>query len=236
MCSSDLFSLINEVPAITDCERIVEKYGDFFNPKKDNWPEIKGMIEFKNVSFSYKDGEKILDNFNLKVNSGEAIALVGETGSGKSTIVNLLCRFYEPTSGEILIDGINYKDMPQAWIHENLGYVLQTPHLFSGTIKDNIRYGNLDATELDIIKASKLVNSHDFIMEMEKKYDTDVGEGGNLLSTGQKQLISFARAVVRKPKLFVLDEATSSIDTETEKIIQDAINKEIGRASCRERV
>ena len=227
-----VFSLINEVPAITDCERIVEKYGDFFNPKKDNWPEIKGAIEFKNVSFSYKDGEKILDNFNLKVNPGETIALVGETGSGKSTIVNLLCRFYEPTSGEILIDGINYKDMPQAWIHENLGYVLQTPHLFSGTIKDNIRYGNLDATELDIIKASKLVNSHDFIMEMEKKYDTDVGEGGNLLSTGQKQLISFARAVVRKPKLFVLDEATSSIDTETEKIIQDAINKVLdGRTS-----
>ncbi len=227
-----VFSLINEVPAITDDEKIVEKYGDFFDPKMDKWPEIKGTIEFKDVCFSYKDGEKILENFNLKVNPGETIALVGETGSGKSTIVNLLCRFYEPTSGEILIDGINYKDMPQAWIHENLGYVLQTPHLFSGTIKDNIKYGNLDATELDIIKASKLVNSHEFIMDMEKKYDTDVGEGGNLLSTGQKQLISFARAIVRKPKLFVLDEATSSIDTETERIIQDAINKVLdGRTS-----
>jgi ATP-binding cassette subfamily B protein len=227
-----VFSLINEVPAITDDEKIVEKYGDFFDPKMDKWPKIKGTIEFKDVCFSYKDGEKILENFNLKVNPGETIALVGETGSGKSTIVNLLCRFYEPTSGEILIDGINYKDMPQAWIHENLGYVLQTPHLFSGTIKDNIKYGNLDATELDIIKASKLVNSHEFIMDMEKKYDTDVGEGGNLLSTGQKQLISFARAIVRKPKLFVLDEATSSIDTETERIIQDAINKVLdGRTS-----
>lgn len=227
-----VFSLINEVPDITDKEEVVEKYGDFFNPKMDTWPEIKGMIEFKNVSFSYKNGEKVLENFNLKVNPGETIALVGETGSGKSTIVNLLCRFYEPTTGEILIDGINYKDMPQSWIHENLGYVLQTPHLFSGTIKDNIKYGNLDATELDIIRASKLVNSHDFIMDMQKVYDTDVGEGGNLLSTGQKQLISFARAIVRKPKLFVLDEATSSIDTETERAIQDAIEKVLeGRTS-----
>ena len=162
-----------------------------------------------------------MENFNLKVKPGETIALVGETGSGKSTIVNLLCRFYEPTSGEILIDGIDYKTMPQIWIHDNLGYVLQAPHLFSGTIKDNIKYGHLDATDLEIIKASKLVNSHNFIMKMEKGYDTNVGEGGNLLSTGQKQLISFARAIVKNPKIFVLDEATSSIDTETEMIIQN---------------
>ena len=196
---------------------MVEKYGDLLNPKKDLWPEIKGAVEFKNVTFSYKNGETVLENFNLRVNPGETIALVGETGSGKSTIVNLFCRFYEPTSGEILIDGINYKDMPQNWIHENLGYVLQTPHLFSGTIRENIRYGNLDATDEDIINAAKLVNAHEFIMEMEKGYDTEVGEGGGLLSTGQKQLISFARAIVRNPRLFVLDEATSSIDTETEK-------------------
>lgn len=220
-----VFSLINEVPDIVDDADIVEKYGNFFEPKKDNWPEINGEIEFKNVSFSYKNGEEVLKNFNLKVNPGETIALVGETGSGKSTIVNLLCRFYEPTSGEILIDGIDYKTMPQIWIHDNLGYVLQAPHLFSGTIKDNIRYGNLNATELEIIRASKLVNSHEFIMKMEKGYDTDVGEGGNLLSTGQKQLISFARAIVKNPKIFVLDEATSSIDTETEMIIQNAIKK-----------
>ncbi len=161
-----------------------------------------------------------MENFNLKVKPGETIALVGETGSGKSTIVNLLCRFYEPSSGKILIDGIDYKTMPQIWIHDNLGYVLQAPHLFSGTIKDNIKYGHLDATELDIVRASKLVNSHDFIMKMEKGYDTNVGEGGNLLSTGQKQLISFARAIVKSPKIFVLDEATSSIDTETEMLIQ----------------
>lgn len=227
-----VFSLLNEVPTIVDEDDIVERYGDLFNPKKESWPEIKGSIEFRNVSFSYNESEKILDNFNLKVNSGETIALVGETGSGKSTIVNLFCRFYEPTNGNILIDGIDYKKMPQNWIHENLGYVLQSPHLFSGTIKENIRYGNLEATDDDIIQASKMVDAHDFILKTEKGYDTEVGEGGGLLSTGQKQLISFARAIVRNPKLFVLDEATSSIDTETEVIIQDAINKVLeGRTS-----
>ncbi|WP_353094125.1 ABC transporter ATP-binding protein [Tissierella praeacuta] len=227
-----IFSLLNEVPAILDSDEVVDKYGDLLNPKKELWPEIKGAVEFKNVSFSYKNGETILDNFNLKVRPGETIALVGETGSGKSTIVNLFCRFYEPTDGEILIDDIDYKNMPQNWIHENLGYVLQAPHLFSGTIRENIRYGNLEATDEEIIAASKLVDAHDFIMDTEKGYDTEVGEGGGLLSTGQKQLISFARAVVRNPRLFVLDEATSSIDTETEKIIQDAIHKVLdGRTS-----
>jgi ATP-binding cassette subfamily B protein len=227
-----VFSLLNEVPSIIDSPEVVEKYGGLFNPKRDAWPEIKGKIEFKNVNFSYKDGETILEDFNLVVNSGETIALVGETGSGKSTIVNLFCRFYEPTSGEILIDGINYKDMPQNWIHENLGYVLQSPHLFSGSIRDNIRYGNLDATDEEIIESSKLVDAHKFITTIEDGYDTEVGEGGGMLSTGQKQLISFARAIVRNPRLFVLDEATSSIDTETEKVIQDAIQKVlVGRTS-----
>jgi ATP-binding cassette subfamily B protein len=227
-----VFSLINEDLEIEDSIEVIEKYGDFMNPKKENWPSINGEIEFKNVSFAYKNGEKVLENFNLHVNPGETIALVGETGSGKSTIVNLLCRFYEPTKGEILIDGVDYKKRPQVWLHENLGYVLQSPHLFSGTIKDNIKYGNLEASELDIIRASKLVNAHDFIVELHDGYDTEVGEGGNLLSTGQKQLISFARAVLRNPKIFVLDEATSSIDTETEKIIQDTIHKVLkGRTS-----
>lgn len=227
-----VFSMINTEPNVKDTKEAVEKYGDFFNPKRETWPTIKGEIEFKNVSFSYKNGETILENFNLHVKPGETIALVGETGSGKSTIVNLLCRFYEPTSGEILIDGIDYRKMPQIWLQENLGYVLQTPHLFSGSIKENIQYGKLDASEFDIIKASKLVNAHDFITELDKDYDSEVGEGGNLLSTGQKQLISFARAVVADPRIFVLDEATSSIDTETEKIIQDAIQKILkGRTS-----
>lgn len=227
-----IFSLIDEDLEIEDTIEVVNKYGDFFNPKKENWPEIKGEIEFKNISFSYKKDEKILDDFNLHVNPGDTIALVGETGSGKSTIVNLLCRFYEPNDGEILIDNTDYRKRPQIWLHENLGYVLQSPHLFSGTIIDNIKYGNLEADKLDIIKASKLVNAHDFIIKLENGYDTQVGEGGSLLSTGQKQLISFARAVLRNPKIFILDEATSSIDTETEKIIQDTIHKVLkGRTS-----
>lgn len=227
-----VFSLLNEEPSIIDREDVIEKYGDIFNPMRDKWPRIIGNVEFKNVSFSYKEDEDILKDFSLLIKPGETIALVGKTGAGKSTIVNLFCRFYEPTSGEILIDGINYKDMPQNWIHENLGYVLQSPHLFSGTIKDNIRYGDLEASDEDIIDACKLVDAHDFIINMEKGYDTEVGEGGNLLSTGQKQLLSFARAVVRNPRLFVLDEATSSIDTETEKVIQDAIHNVLdGRTS-----
>lgn len=227
-----VFSLINEDLEIEDTIEVINQYGDFFNPKIENWPEIKGEVEFKNISFSYKDDEKILEDFNLHVSPGETIALVGETGSGKSTIVNLLCRFYEPNSGKILIDSVDYRKRPQVWLHENLGYVLQSPHLFSGTIMDNIRYGNLEASELDIIRASKLVNAHDFIIKLENGYDTEVGEGGSLLSTGQKQLISFARAVLRDPKIFVLDEATSSIDTETEKIIQDTIQKVLkGRTS-----
>lgn len=227
-----VFSLLNEEPEIIDSSEVIEKYGDIFNPKRESWPKIIGKVEFSNVDFAYKNGENILTDFNLEVKPGETIALVGETGAGKSTIVNLFCRFYEPSGGQILIDGINYKDMPQNWIHENLGYVLQAPHLFSGTIRENILYGDLDAKDEDIVRASKLVNAHDFIIKMEKGYDTEVGEGGSLLSTGQKQLISFARALVRNPRLFVLDEATSSIDTETEKIIQDAIENVLeGRTS-----
>lgn len=227
-----IFSLLNEEASITDKQEVIEKYGDMFSSENESFPDIEGGVEFKDVSFSYKEGEPILKNFNLVVNSGETIALVGETGSGKSTIVNLFCRFYEPISGSIMIDGIDYKDMPINWIHNNLGYVLQSPHLFSGTIKDNIKYGKLDARDAEVVEAAKLVNAHDFIMEMDKGYDTEVGEGGNLLSTGQKQLISFVRAVIRKPKLFVLDEATSSIDTETEKVIQNAIQKVLeGRTS-----
>jgi len=227
-----IMSLIDTKPEITDTPEVLEKFGDVFEPKRENWPEIKGNITFRNVSFSYKDGEKVLENFNLHVKAGQSIALVGETGSGKSTIVNLLCRFYEPVSGEILIDGVNYKERSQAWLQSNLGYVLQTPHLFSGTVKDNIRYGKLDATDEDIINAAKMVNAHEFIMKLEKGYETEVGEGGSRLSTGEKQLISFARAILADPRIFVLDEATSSVDTETEKIIQDAIQKVLkGRTS-----
>ena len=227
-----VLSLVEMESDIKDSKDIIKRYGDILEPKTENWPEVKGNIEFKNVTFKYKNGEKVLDNFNIKVKKGETIALVGETGSGKSTIVNLACRFYEPTEGEILIDGIDYRKRSLNWLHSNLGYVLQSPHLFSGTIRENIRYGNLKAKEIDIIRASKLVNAHEFISKLEKGYDTEVGEGGGKLSTGQKQLISFARAVISNPKIFVLDEATSSIDTETEQKIQKAIQAVLkGRTS-----
>ncbi len=220
-----LLSMIETEPEISDAAEVLGKYGDIFSPNLDKWPRIKGGITFRNVSFSYKDGEKVLENFSLEVKAGETIALVGETGSGKTTIVNLACRFYEPVSGEILIDGVNYKERPLAWLHANLGYVLQNPHLFSGTIRENIRYGRLDASDDEVESAARLVNAHGFISKLEKGYDTEVGEGGNRLSTGEKQLISFARAVLANPRIFILDEATSSIDTETEQIIQDAIRK-----------
>lgn len=215
-----VMSLMETKPDIVDNVEVIEKYGD---NNRETWPEIIGNIEFENVSFAYKTGEKVLENFNLSVRAGEKIALVGDTGSGKSTIVNLACRFYEPTGGRILIDGNDYVKMPMLWLRSNLGYVLQTPHLFSGTIRENILYGKLDATEEEIIRASKLVNLHDIVQKMEKGYDTPVGEGGSLLSTGEKQLVSFARAIISDPAIFVLDEATSSIDTETERLIQDAI-------------
>ncbi|MDR1794603.1 MAG: ABC transporter ATP-binding protein/permease [Erysipelotrichaceae bacterium] len=220
-----IMTLLEEEPAIVDSPEVIAKYGTIFEPKPQNYEVIDGNVEFKDITFYYKKEEPILEHFNLKVKSGQTIALVGETGSGKSTIVNLLCRFYEPISGEILIDGVDYRQRSLGWLHSQLGYVLQAPHLFSGSIRDNIRYGKLDASEEEIIHAAKLVNAHDFVESLEKGYDTDVGEGGNRLSTGQKQLISFARALIRKPTIFVLDEATSSIDTETEKIIQEAIER-----------
>lgn len=220
-----IVSLVETEPDICDKREVIDKYGDLFHAKKENWEPIKGDIEFKNLYFSYKNGQKVFEDFNLKVKKGQTIALVGETGSGKSTIVNLLCRFYEPTSGEILIDGVDYRERSLLWLQSNVGYVLQSPHLFSGTIKDNIRYGKLDATDEEIIKAAKLVDAHEFIMSTEDGYNTNVGENGGNLSTGQKQLISFARAIVGNPAIFVLDEATSSIDTETERVIQNAIEK-----------
>ncbi|WP_392486290.1 ABC transporter ATP-binding protein [Haloimpatiens sp. FM7315] len=227
-----ILSMIETEPDIFDNKEVIEEFGDELNPKKENWPKIKGDISFKNVSFKYKNGEEVLKKFNLDIKAGETVALVGETGSGKSTIVNLACRFYEPTEGEILIDGVDYKKRSIGWLEANLGYVLQSPHLFSGSIKDNVRYGRLEATDDEIIEACKLVDAHDFIMNTEMGYDTEVGEGGGKLSTGEKQLISFARAIAANPSIFVLDEATSSIDTETERKIQHAIDTVLdGRTS-----
>lgn len=220
-----VITLIDTPCEITDTDEVVDKYGDSFHPKRENWEEIKGEIEFEHVSFSYKDGESVLDDFSLRVRAGETIALVGETGSGKSTIVNLVCRFYEPTHGRILVDGLDYKMRSQLWLQDKLGYVLQTPHLFSGTIRENICYGRKDATDEQVCAAARMVSAEEFILRLEKGYDTEVGEGGARLSTGEKQLISFARVILADPKIFVLDEATSSIDTETEQLIQNAITR-----------
>jgi len=181
---------------------------------------LLGEIEFENVDFYYEERKPVLTNFTLKVKPGETIALVGPTGGGKSTIVNLLCRFYEPRKGVIRINGHDYMDYTLASIHSRIGIVLQTPHLFSGSVRENIRYGRLDASDEDVVEAAKIAGAHDFIVTLEKEYDHDVGESGNLLSVGQKQLISLARAVLARPELFIMDEATSSVDTLTEALIQ----------------
>jgi len=227
-----VLTLIDTPSDIVDTAEVEAVFGDNFHPKRENFPPIRGEIEFKNVSFAYKGGESVLKNFDLKIRAGETIALVGETGAGKSTIVNLVCRFYEPTEGSILIDGVDYRERSQLWLEESLGYVLQSPHLFSGTIRDNIRYGRKDATDEEVRRAARMVHADRFIEALPNGYDTEVGEGGGLLSTGQKQLISFARVILADPRIFVLDEATSSIDTETEQMIQDAITNVLeGRTS-----
>jgi ATP-binding cassette subfamily B protein len=181
---------------------------------------IRGEIEFDHVDFFYEDKKPVLADFNLKVKAGERIALVGPTGGGKSTIVNLLCRFYEPKNGIIRINQRDYTEYSLHSIQSRVGIVLQTPHLFSGTIRENLQYGRLDATGEEVEEAAKLAGAHDFIVNFEHGYDEQVGEGGNLLSVGQKQLISLARAVLAKPELFIMDEATSSVDTLTEALIQ----------------
>lgn len=227
-----VLDLMDTTSDITDSPAIVEKYGDLFCGKSENWPAIVGDVEFQNVDFRYKTGEPILQNFNLKVTAGQTIALVGETGAGKSTIINLVCRFYQPSSGSILIDGVDYRERSQLWLQSNLGYVLQSPHLFSGTISENLRFAKPDATLEEIKQAARLVRADSFIESLPDGYDTQVGEGGGKLSTGQKQLLSLARVLLADPKIFILDEATSSIDTETESIIQEAIHTVLsGRTS-----
>lgn len=228
-----VMGLLEQEPQIVDKPEIVEKYGDVFEPKKENWEELRGDIEFRDVSFQYPDGhEEVLSHFNLKIPAGTTVAIVGETGAGKSTLVNLACRFFEPTGGQILIDGRDYRERSQLWLHSNIGYVLQNPHLFSGTVMDNIRYGRLDATDEEVYAAAKAVSADQVVAKLENGYQSDVGEGGDMLSTGEKQLISFARAVLADPRIFVLDEATSSIDTQTEQLIQNATERLLeGRTS-----
>ena len=216
--------LLEQSPGIVDRPEVIEKYGDVFNAKRENWEPIAGDVEFRDVTFMYPDGtENVLEHFSLKVPAGTYAAIVGETGAGKSTLVNLVCRFFEPSAGEILVDGRDYRERSQLWLHSALGYVLQSPHLFTGTIRDNIRYGRLSATDEEVEAAARIVHADKIILKLEKGFDTEVGEGGDRLSTGEKQLISFARAVLADPRIFILDEATSSIDTEMEMLLQEAI-------------
>ena len=208
---------------MADTPEVIERYGDSFHPKYENWEKLEGDIEFRDVTFRYPDGEEnVLEHFSLKVPRGQNIAIVGETGAGKSTLVNLVCRFYEPTEGVLLIDGRDARERSQLWLHRNLGYVLQAPHLFSGSVRDNLRYGRPEASDDEIMKALEMVSAREIVERM-GGLDSEVGEGGNRLSTGEKQLLSFARALLADPRLLILDEATSSVDTLTEKAIQNAI-------------
>jgi len=215
-----IFEIMDIEPDIVDIKNAIKM------------PKIKGMVEFKNVTFSYDDGNVVLDNVSFKVNPGEIVALVGPTGAGKTTIVNLISRFYDPSKGAVLIDGKDIKHVELESLRSQMGIMLQDTFLFSATIKENIRYGKLDATDEEIIAAAKAVNAHDFIMKMEKGYDTEVNERGSRLSVGQRQLISFARALLANPRILILDEATSNIDTQTERLVQRGIKRLLtGRTS-----
>lgn len=225
-------ALLDEAIEIVDRPDVIERYGTLLDEHTEAYEFLHGDVVFDHVDFYYYENEPVLRDFCLRVSQGQTVALVGETGSGKSTIVNLLCRFYEPCRGKIIMDGRDLRDRSVGWLHSHIGYVLQTPNLFSGTIRDNIRYGRADATDEEVEHVARLIQAHDFISRMEKGYDSEVGEGGDRLSTGQKQLISFARAMLSNPAIVILDEATSSIDTESEKAIQYAMSKLLhGRTS-----
>ena len=224
------------ITAISYLERIFETIDEPVTvkdaPDAVEMPEIKGTVEFKNVEFSYDDGIKILNNVNFKANAGDSYAIVGPTGAGKSTIVNLLSRFYNLDSGQILIDGVDISTVTIKSLRKQMGVMMQDSFIFAGTIMDNIRYGNMEASDEDVIRAAKTVCAHDFIMGLENGYQTEINERGSRLSAGQRQLISFARAVLANPKILILDEATSSIDTETEILLQKGLNELLkGRTS-----
>jgi ATP-binding cassette subfamily B protein len=215
-----VIGLIETVPEVGDAPEVKGRAA-----RGEAEPARIGVIELRDVSFGYGGGRQVLERINLVARPGETIALVGPTGGGKTTVVSLICRFYQPTAGAILLDGVDYRERPLSWLQSRLAVVLQTPHLFRGSVRENIRYGRLEASDEEVMAAAKEVEAHEFITRLAEGYDSDVGEGGNRLSTGQKQLVSFARAVLARPEVLVMDEATSSIDTETEQRIQRALGR-----------
>lgn len=226
----------NLLTAVSYVERIFETIDEpvtiHDSPEAQPLPPVTGRVEYRNVCFSYDDGIRILDNINFSVEAGESIAIVGPTGAGKSTIVNLLSRFYNPESGQVLVDGHDLQDVTIQSLRTQMGVMMQDSFIFKGTIMDNIRYGNMEASDEQVMQAAKTVCAHDFIMQLENGYQTEVNERGSRLSVGQRQLISFARALLADPRILILDEATSSIDTETELLLQRGLNKLLkGRTS-----
>jgi len=221
-----VISLVEATPEIADNHNTkvaIERHADIATQSElalDGMDHHITEIELRDVSFSYVPEEAVLQNINLKVEQNETIAIVGPTGGGKSTLINIICRFYEPTAGEVLINGYDYRQRSLHWLQSSLGMVLQTSHVFSGSIRDNIQYGNLDATQDELVAAAKIAGAHDLIMEKEDGYDTLLGEAGHQLSSGEKQLISFARAILADPQILIMDEATSSVDSVTESRIQ----------------
>ena len=218
-----IFSLEETIPDLVDSNQVITKYGDVLENVK-NFKKLDGNINFKNIHFKYQNGQKIFSNYNLKINKGTSVALVGATGSGKTTLVNLLSRFYEPTNGRIEIDNIDIQDFSLNFLHSNIGHVLQTPFLFKGTVKENIIY-NYNATDQEVTDVANILGLDYMLSHLTNGLDTQVGEGGGNLSVGEKQLISFARALIKNPNIIILDEATSSIDSESEELVQNAIDK-----------
>jgi ATP-binding cassette subfamily B protein len=226
-------TLVTNIAAAERIFEIMDIEPDIKNSESSiNLPKIRGEVEFKDVTFSYEDGVPVLDDVSFKVKKGETIALVGPTGAGKTTIINLISRFYDTQEGAVLVDGRNVRDLDIENLRSQMAIMMQDTFLFSTTIKENIRYGKLDATDEEVIMAAKAVNAHDFIMKFEKGYDTEVNERGSRLSAGQRQLISFARAILANPRILILDEATASIDTQTERLVQQGIQRLLkGRTS-----
>jgi len=215
-----IFELLDEPVTLTDAPNAIEM------------PPIEGRVAFENVNFAYRDGEPVLEDISLVAEPGQTIALVGVTGAGKTTIANLIARFYDVQSGNVTIDNLDVRQVTCASLRHQIGIVLQDPFLFSGTVADNIRYGRLDASDEEVEAAARLVNAHDFISRLPEAYDSEISERGSNLSQGQRQLISFARAVLANPRILILDEATSSVDTRTERLIQQALGKLLqGRTS-----